>query len=197
MNATYAQEAAAQLAKRLHSCGALWVLGGSTGLAMRGAELARAPRDIDLYADDADARLIHAHLQKWATDTPQLSVTARYRSVLSHYELKGSTVELVGDFRIETDGCRYRTEVADMLHPNGDSLFVQGAEIRLVPLGHELIFNVLRNRPDRCALIGRMIRQQPERHLPTLHALLQRNELTAQALRQIALYTEPSGAHPR
>lgn len=189
MNATYAQEAAVRLAKRLQSCKAQWVLGGSTGLAMRGAQLIRAPRDIDLYADEADARLIHEHLREWATDTPQLSVTERYRSVLSHYALGGSTVELVGDFRIETEGSRYRTEVAKMLHPTGDSLAVQGAEIRLVPLGHELIFNVLRNRPDRCALIADMIRQQPAQHLPPLHALLQRNELSAEVLRQIEQYT--------
>lgn len=175
---SYAQEAVAALAGRMQSCAALWVLGGSTGLGMRGARLTSTPRDIDIYADAEDARRIHAHLQSWSTDAQQVSTTERYRSVLSHYAVAGATVELVGDFRIDTADSHYKTEVAQMLHPAGDSCRAGEYPVRLVPLGHELIFNILRGRQDRCELVGEMIRRQPDRHAPLLRELLVRNRLS-------------------
>lgn len=192
MSATYAQEAAIALADRLQSCPAKWVLGGSTALAMRGAALQSMPRDIDLYADADEAQAIHEHLQPWATDKPHTSMTNRYRSVLSHYTVAGCTVELVGAFEIATEDSRYMTEVKDMLHPYGDSILLQEAEVRLVPLGHELIFNVLRQRPDRCEIIGQMIRQQPA-HLPPLHKLVQRNALSPKVVGLISSYLDNRG----
>lgn len=184
----YAREAVAELARRMATCGASWVLGGSTGLGMRGAALERTPRDIDIYADAEDARLIHAQLRNWATDEPEKSVTERYRSILSHYAIAGSAVELVGEFRISAAGSQYLTEVAQVLHPAGDRRFVAEAEVRLVPLGHELIFNWLRERLDRCELIGAMIRREPDRHLRLLRTLLDRNKLSADARRQICKF---------
>jgi hypothetical protein len=112
MDHLYAAAAIAELAGRLEGCGALWVIGGSTGLAMRGAEMGRAPRDLDIYADDEDAARIHLRLAEYAIDTPALSATERYRSILSHYSITGTSVELVGDFRIQAEGSLYRTEAA-------------------------------------------------------------------------------------
>lgn len=184
----YPVDAVAALARRLELCGAIWVIGGSTGLAMRGASLGRVPRDVDIYADEDDATRIHANLANDALDVPQYSETERYRSILSHYTIEGAAIELVGNFRIASGGSHYRTEVERMLYPNGDDCQLLGSTVRLVPLGHELIFNILRERDDRCKLIGERIRRQPERHLPPLRALLARNDLTHAAITEIAGY---------
>jgi hypothetical protein len=182
----YPAEAIGELARLLDACGARWVIGGSTGLALRGASLDRAPRDIDIYADEEDASRIHARLASYKQDEPRYSETDRYKSILSHYAIGGAVVELVGNFRICSAGSRYHTEVGQMLHPAGDDCQVPGGRVRLVPLGHELIFNVLRERHDRCQLIGEWIRRQPTHHLPPLRSLLARNALTQAAIGQIA-----------
>jgi len=184
----YAYEAVVALARRLETCGALWVLGGSTGLGMRGARLAAIPRDIDIYADAADARMIHAHLQDWATDMPQVSITERYRSILSHYAVAGTVIELVGEFRIDAAGSHYETEVARILHPAGEICQAAEARIRLIPLGHELIFNALRERKDRCEMIGAFMKRQPDKHLPLLRTLLARNDLSVEIQRLVKQY---------
>jgi hypothetical protein len=72
----------------------------------------------------------------------------------------------------------YATEVGDVLFPNSDRVQVEGYEIPLVPLAHELIFNLLRERKDRAYVAGALIHQQPDKHLPLLQTLLDRNRLS-------------------
>jgi len=189
----YPAAAVAELARRLASCGALWVIGGSAGLAMRGANLDKPPRDLDIYADEEDVPLIHARLADLALDGPARDETGRYRSILSHYAMGETVAELVGDFRVRSGDSAYRTEVRRLLHPLGESFQVRDAQVRLVPLGHELIFNVLRDRPDRCRLVGAMIRSDPARHLPALERLLQENPLSPETVLKVRQYVrEPA-----
>lgn len=192
----YPAQTLARLAERLETCGALWVVGGSTGLAMRGADIGRPPRDLDLYADEEDIPAIHACLADFAADEPQVSVTDRYRSILSHYTIGDTSIELVGSFQVRKDKSFYRTEVRSLLHPLGDSHFIGGSAgcfARLVPLGHELIFNVLRDRPDRCRIAGGLIARDPKRHLPILRTLIERNELSAEDALKIEGYAVGNG----
>lgn len=184
----FPEHALALLAGLLEGCGALWVVGGSTGLAMRGADIGRPPRDLDVYADEADAKRLHELLKRYATDEPQTSVTGMYRSILSHYRIGETAVELVGAFRVTTERSDYRTEVRSALHPLGDALSAGGRPVRLAPVGHELIFNVLRGRPDRCSMAGALIGREPERHMPPLKTLLDRNRLSDADVRSILRY---------
>ncbi|MDB4866621.1 MAG: hypothetical protein JWR03_954 [Cohnella sp.] len=193
MKSGYPSAALAGLADRLDGCGGLWVVGGSTGLALRGAQLDRPPRDLDIYADEEDIMVIHRCLEEYATDMPSLSQTERYQSILSHYSLDGTVVELVGGFTITAFGTRYRTEVGRLLHAAGDSYVVQGRDVRVVPLGHELLFNVLRERDDRASLIGSLIRQQPDRHLPILQNLLERNRILPDTVNRVRRFIDMEG----
>lgn len=176
--------ALSRLARLLDGCDAQWVVGGSTGLALRGAKLDRAPRDLDLYADRGAVAELHRRLAAYATDRPADDETDRYRSVLSHYELDGTTVELVGDFRIEARDSSYATEVEEALIPRADAATVDGRHVKLIPLGHELIFNLLRDRMDRASVIGEMIAADAERHVPILRELIARNRLSDEVVRQ-------------
>lgn len=179
-----------RLAELLEGCDARWVVGGSTGLALRGAKLDREPRDLDIYADREAIRAIHERLAIYALDGPADNETDRYRSILSHYKLEDTVVELVGEFRIAARGSVYQTEVERTLYPSGDPVNAEGITVMLIPLGHELIFNLLRDRMDRAEVAGRLIAADAERQLPLLRALIERNrvapDVAEQALRLAA-----------
>ncbi len=161
---------------------------------MRGAEIGRPPRDLDIYADEEDIAALHARLADIALDPPAMDESGRYRSILSHYAIGETVVELVGAFRVRSGESLYQTEVRRLLHPLGDRFEADGCAVRLVPLGHELIFNVLRERPDRCRMIGELIRNDPGRHLPALQTLLSRNQLSAETARTVRQYASVSAA---
>jgi hypothetical protein len=178
MRDAYALDALARLAELLEGCEAPWVVGGSTGLLARGARLDREPRDLDVYADERSIEELHDRLAHYATDSPAWSETERYSSVLSHYRIGRTTVELVGRFRVRTNESEYFTEVEHFLFPNGDRWHSDHQEARLVPLGHELLFNLLRDRADRAYEVRELIRRNPERHIPILKELIRRNRLS-------------------
>jgi hypothetical protein len=170
--------ALARLAALLEGCNAPWIVGGSTGLALRGARLERAPRDLDVYVDKESVSLVHDRLRVYALDEPENNATERYRSILSHYRLADTLVELVGDFRVSALQSVYSTEVGNFLFPYSDRVQIDGHLIPLVPLAHELIFNMLRERKDRALLAGELIHLQSDIHLPILLALLRRNRVS-------------------
>jgi len=139
------------IADRLAGAGIAWVVGGSAGLMLRGLPLPAPPRDLDLYADPADAKAMHEALAIWAVDRPVRSVTERYESILSHYRVEDVNVELVGGFVVADRGCRYEVRVREVLLPETESRILEpcGAGAAIVPLAHELWFNWLRGRRDR------------------------------------------------
>jgi hypothetical protein len=193
MEIGYPAPALDALAAHLSNTNALWVVGGSTGLVLRGAALASPPRDLDIYTDEQDVTEIHRRLKAYAIDEPSPSTTPRYRSILSHYLLEGTVIELVADFEVRALGSLYRTEVRRILHPDGESWAVPGTSITLVPLAHELLFNMLREREDRVDVIGRLIREQPERHLKVLRQLIERNEISPETQQMIRSVADPDG----
>jgi hypothetical protein len=159
--------------------GAKWLVGGSTGLLLRGIELPAPPRDLDIYADDEAAQAIHAALRPFAVDEQQLSVSPIYRSLLSHYDIEGVQVELVGGFVVASGAERYAVEVEDVLEPMRTTIEVGAQTVGVVPLAHEFWFNVLRARRDRTELIGRRIREELALHLDALDLIVSRNRFSA------------------
>lgn len=146
------------VAKATAGSDAHWVVGGSCGLVLRGIDIGREPKDLDLYVDEAGVSQLHAGLAVYAVDMPQWSVTERYRSLLSHYAIDGLPVELVGGFVVEARGSRYRLEVSNWLIAHGKRIERNGSIIHLAPLSHELLFNLMREREDRAkAIVGAAI----------------------------------------
>ncbi|MEK0314143.1 hypothetical protein [Cohnella sp. 56] len=178
------EEALRRLAVLTAGCGAGWVVGGSAGLALRGARLPSAPRDLDIYADASAVGALHGRLADLATDGPAWDASGSYRSLLAHYRIGGVQIELVGDFEVRALASHYVTEVDRFLYAEADELrFEDGTSVRIVPLGHELIFNLLRERPDRTAAVGELIRAAREAHLPALERLLARQPLSEEVRR--------------
>jgi hypothetical protein len=174
--------ALARLADGWSAVAVPWLLGGSCSLLVQEVELDRLPRDIDIYADIHAAKQLHAHPPGVMTDRQQVDRSGSYVSLLSHYELEGFAVELVGGFEVLCDGALYRLEVERLLWSAGVRLDLGGSSLRLMPLSHELLFNLLRNRPDRYEAIAAVMKRDPQRHIPVLNQLLISNIWTEEQL---------------
>ncbi|WP_059052495.1 nucleotidyltransferase family protein [Paenibacillus senegalimassiliensis] len=175
-----------ELAGQLAGSPEAWLLGGSCGLWLQGVPLESPPRDIDIYADTEEAHSLHERLSSLATDKPAYDRNERYASVLSHYRLGDLEVEMAGGFEIRTARASYRTEVNELLAGASHQVALQKAVIQVMPLAHEFIFNLLRERHDRYLPIAAVMRKEPERHLPLLLELLKRNAWTSDLIGRMA-----------
>ncbi|RXZ76874.1 hypothetical protein EBB07_31725 [Paenibacillaceae bacterium] len=156
-----------------------WVVGGSGGLLLQGIQLPAPPRDLDLYVDEQEAAIVHRALAAYAVDEPAYSSTGMYRSLLSHYRIENMDVELVSGFEVSAGEELYRTEVRDVLWPLGLKPAPGVGDYRVVPLAHELVFNMLREREDRLKLIAAAIAAEPKAALPAFEMLIARNRFSA------------------
>ncbi|MBD0380602.1 hypothetical protein [Paenibacillus sedimenti] len=153
-----------------------WLIGGSCGLLLHNVEIQRIPRDLDLYVDQCDVASLHEALQTYSMDTPAHSETPIYSSILSHYDILGNAVEVVGDFRVAAQHSLYQVEAVYLWERHSRIVHVtDSCSVKIMPLAHELLFNLLRDRPDRYEPIARVIRKQPAQHMPALQDLLARN----------------------
>ncbi|GCL70488.1 MULTISPECIES: nucleotidyltransferase domain-containing protein [Paenibacillus] len=172
-----------------------WLVGGSTGLMLQGAALSAAPRDLDLYIDREQAPVMHKALAHFSTDEQIESETAIYSSILSHYEVAGVKVELVGAFEVRAMDSVYRVEAGYLAaeHAVRGSLH-DGTVIHLMPLMHEMIFNMLRNRPDRYHAIADICRKSGlDIHRTVLEKLAERNQFSAELIARLKQLLEYTG----
>ncbi|MUT65494.1 hypothetical protein [Paenibacillus sp. NEAU-GSW1] len=180
------EAALALIAERAKDSGVAWIVGGSAGLMLRGLPLASEPRDLDLYIDDAEFDRLHLLLRPYAVAEPVLSETSMYRSQLCQYEIEGIEVELVGGFVVKAQESVYVTEVAELLLPLSLPVATRHGHIaHVAPLAHELWFNVLRERSDRCELIIEAFAREAAEHLGALEQLEARNALSPALKRQL------------
>lgn len=164
-----------------------WLLGGSCGLLLHGVKLDKAPRDIDLYTDEIRINDLHEKLAQElpVLDYPILDETRTYRSTLSHYQLDAYTVELVGGFEVRARESYYRVHVEPVLYPAAPVYMLEAGSIHLMPLAHELIFNLLRDRPDRYEPISERIREQSQDHATLIEQIIQHNGFHPQFMQRI------------
>lgn len=175
-------DALRQLAEGLSGIGQPWLVGGSCGLLMQGVPLAEAPRDLDVYADGEAARCIHAALKAYSTDEQVEDRSAIYYSILSHYQIGEVKVELVGNFQVTACDSVYRVDAGRYYeqYAAAHSLSSERSSnaIKLMPLEHELVFNILRNRPDRYEAISRVMVERYGGATRALHELEASNRLS-------------------
>ncbi|MEW9699003.1 hypothetical protein [Paenibacillus sp. SI8] len=160
----------------LQAQGARWLIGGSCGLLLHNVDIQRSPRDLDLYVDGSDVAAVHASLKQFAVDSPEYNETPIYASILSHYELHGNAVEVVGDFRVNAFHSAYCVEAAYLWeHHSAKIQITASCSVKVMPLAHELLFNLLRDRSDRYQAIAQAMRNEPELHMTALRDLLNRH----------------------
>jgi hypothetical protein len=171
-------EALGKLADKLAGLSDRWLIGGSCGLLLQNVSLPANPRDIDLYADAPAIENIHKRLEPWCVHPPALSTTEMYRSTLGRYRIEKQNVELVGGFQVETANSTYAVEIDKLLSRHAVTAELNHHPVRIMPLAHELVFNVLRNRPDRYLPIAAAIADAREEHQAALLSeICRRNRL--------------------
>ncbi|MDT3426830.1 hypothetical protein J2Z22_002364 [Paenibacillus forsythiae] len=155
----------------------LWLLGGSCGLLLQDVPLAAPPRDIDLYADLEAVDRLHSALGRYACGKPAEDWSRGCYSLIGHYRLEDYHLELVCGFRICSGPSKYNVETC-LLQAGAPAGNYSGVgRLRLMPLAHEFVFNVLRGRRDRYEAIASVMRRNLPAHLPLLQTLIRRNSL--------------------
>ncbi len=162
-----------------------WIVGGSCGLLLQGMKLEKPPRDLDLYADLKTVRRMNERLAAYAEDELHESSTALYHSYLSHFQYKAVPIEIVGDFTVRSQGTTYQVNIHSGLKAFSPKLRYDQGYIYVMPLAHELVFNILRSRADRYQPIADMMKQQPELTMPALSHIIRNNEFADVHLLQI------------
>ncbi|CAM3393980.1 nucleotidyltransferase domain-containing protein [Marinicrinis lubricantis] len=194
------ESALVQAAEVLEKLPFTCMVGGSSGLLLQGVELEVRPRDIDLYVDMRHADQVHSQLKPYATDEPQFSETAMYSSRLSHYKLNGMVLELVGGFCVKSGGSSYEIRIEGGLDAYGTVQSVGTRSLMVMPLAHEFVFNILRNRPDRYIPIAKAMNEAPAFHHGALTWIVEHNHFNEQhiaAMKELvhAVYNSEGVSH--
>jgi hypothetical protein len=168
-------QALAQIRSLLHTKQVDWLVGGSCGLLLQEVDITQPPRDLDIYVDAVGASIIYDAMQPFAVDQLVRSHTTIYSSVLSHFHINHIQVEVVGGFEIQALQSDYRVEVSQLLLKYSTTYRVGECEIGLMPLAHELIFNILRQRPDRYLAIAAKMLSDSASYLTPLNKIIERN----------------------
>lgn len=171
-----------EIAQAFESASPAWLLGGSCALWLQGVDIASAPKDIDLFVDEPDAPIFHQLLTKWSVDKPMLDEDHAYRSLRSHYLHTGIEIELVGGFHIYPDHSSYQVEIG-MLDQHRCDVWLHGIQIPVMPLSHELLFNIMRQRADRYEAIAAVMSRDWQYHLPLLNSIIAQNHIDAAHIR--------------
>ncbi|ETT44112.1 MULTISPECIES: hypothetical protein [unclassified Paenibacillus] len=177
------ETALGRIAEELDSMGSgkppVWLLGGSCGLLLHGVQLSAAPRDIDLYCDLEDTAKLHQALLRYTVCAPEEDHSGGCYSLRGLYFIGEVKVELVGGFRIGGGSGQYSVDIRT-LQPYAPKCTYEGVgRLALMPLVHELIFNLLRGRDERCHAIAELIKRDAAGHLPLLEQLIEENHLKA------------------
>lgn len=164
-----------------------WLVGGSCGLLLQGVDIGNQPRDLDIYVDTQGAMILYNALLPFATVPLAFNETEIYVSWLSHFLMEQVAIELVGGFEVKATDSHYKVDVSRLLTKYAITFHLNGGNsIKLMPLMHELIFNVLRNRPDRYLAIAETIRKQEENgkvNISLLNQLIELNTFSPQVMR--------------
>jgi hypothetical protein len=162
-----------------------WLVGGSCGLILQEVAITQPPRDLDIYVDTEDAILTYKALRSYATDRLVLSQTGIYSSLLSHFQIGNVLIEVVSGFEVHVEHSDYGVEISGFLDGFGASYDIKGRKIGLMPLAHELVFNMLRHRPDRYLAIAEKMRTNLTYYLTPLNKIIERNTFSSGFLNKL------------
>jgi hypothetical protein len=162
-----------------------WLVGGSCGLVLQDVIIDKLPRDLDIYVDAKDAGIVYEALQSYATDQLVRSQTGIYISLLSHFRMVNVPVEVVGGFEVHVDQSHYQVEVSGFLESFDVTYDTGICRFGVMPLAHELVFNILRQRPDRYQAIAEKMRANPMEYLTPLNKILERNSFSVDFIHKL------------
>ncbi|MDP5273788.1 nucleotidyltransferase domain-containing protein [Chengkuizengella axinellae] len=162
--------------KKLENSEVDWYVAGSCSLVLQNISLNADPNDLDIQIKSKYSPVIHSLLQPYALDKPHYSESDHFRSLLSHYEVGGIEVEFVADFSVQVLKSDYIVDM-NILKDYSTTVNVNGLMIKVMPLAHEFVFNILRDRPDRYIASAEKMKTNRSLYFPALFEILKRNHL--------------------
>ena len=143
-----------KLYARLEETDIVWVLTGSTGLAIKGIPL--TPHDIDIQTDRAGVEAFARIFADDLVQEPFFWETQHTRSWVAKFEMDGIQVEVMGDMRHRDEDGGWEEP------PNLEAvrLYIQVAEMRVPTLSLDFEEEAYRSmgRNDKAALIAQYLR---------------------------------------
>lgn len=165
------------MAEELNRTDIPWLVGGSTACLLQNVPLTRKPNDLDIYTDRRFIDSLKQALAGWNIVAVHNMETERYSSYLSRCRVDTLDVEFSADLTVRTEHGQYDVEVGDLLAKHKIMTIMNDVSLPLIPLEHEMVFNLLRERSDRFRPISDTLKKRGVNG--TLwHALQQRNELS-------------------
>jgi hypothetical protein len=83
---------------KLHNKDILWILSGSTSLAIQGVDI-KINNDIDILTDKKGSKEIDKLLEEFRIKTPEYTTTDKYKSFYGIYQINNIKVEVMGEFQ--------------------------------------------------------------------------------------------------
>lgn len=162
-----------------------WLLGGGCGLLLQQVTNGVPPKDIDLYADRRAAGRLHRKLNRCGSEAPKEDFSGECRSLRSNYLIQGVQVDLSCGYEIRRPGAGYKTDARLLAAFASETWMGEAGPVKLMPLAHELVCNLLRGRQERCEAIAAVMRPELPAHLPLLRELVARNRIEGLYLGQL------------
>lgn len=163
-------------AERLNRTGIPWLVGGSTACVLQGVPYLHKPNDLDIYIDRHSIEDVKRMLDDWEIVPVQTAKTEVYSSYLSRCCVNATEVEFIANMTVRTATGHYKVEVDNLLMIYATEVIVKDMPAPVIPLEHEMVFNLLREREDRFGPIGETLRKKGVNR-GLWSALQERNEL--------------------
>jgi hypothetical protein len=136
-----------------------WLVGGSVGALLHGVPLPSPPHDLDIDTSREGALALEGLLQPYVIEPVSESDTPLYHDYLGKLSINGAQVELIGDLDIKQTEFTHHFRLTDWLWQKRALVEVDGLQVGLTPLEHQLILNIIRGREDKADQIAAFLRQ--------------------------------------
>ncbi len=125
-----------------------WVLIGSLGLYLQGVKL--VPQDIDILASEPALKSLTKLFKKHLVSGPEYSKTDLFEGIIARFNIEGTKVEIMQDFKIN---CRGIWEDRNFLLQQHEIIYFQGLAVPTPSLTDTLKALRQLNRPKDQARI--------------------------------------------
>lgn len=132
-----------------------WAVTGSLGMALQGMQL--PVNDIDLQTDVAGARALHRRLREFEVTPLRFKESESIRSHLGKLEIQGVPVEVIGAVQTRLPDGAWGAPV--QIAPIRRWVKVEGMDIPVVSLAHEVQAYRQMGRPEKAELLRRWLNE--------------------------------------
>ncbi len=147
------------IAKSSAASGVRWLVGGSVGSVLHGVEIGTKPNDLDIDTTGEGSLSLEALLSRYVQEPLAFSETSLYRNHFGRLNICGVKVDLIGDLDVKHPAFVHRFRITPDVWCKRAIILIDGFQVGLTPLEHQLILNLIRGREDRIQPIASYLRR--------------------------------------